>query len=103
MKSKDAHTILIFALLLIVFILFSSIYRQKFEGQTAGEWYEAFVQESTINLQTNSKIADLENELEDYENALQEANSVISKAKYHAWESYEEMGEALDNLETVSP
>lgn len=103
MKSKGSQVIFVFALLFFIFILFSSIYRQKFEGRTAEEWYETFVQESTINVQTNSKIADLENELEDYKNALEEANSTISKAKYHAWESYDEMGEALDNLETVNP
>lgn len=35
--------------------------------------------------------------------ALDEANSSISDAKLYTWESYDEMGEALDNLEEVYP
>lgn len=34
--------------------------------------------------------------------SLEQANSNIEDAKGYAWNSYEEMGEALDNLETVS-
>mgnify|MGYP001602355355 CR=1 FL=1 len=50
----------------------------------------------------------LENELSDYQYALQdannnieEANSIIEEAQWYAWESYEEMGYALENLTTV--
>lgn len=35
--------------------------------------------------------------------ALDQANSNIHDAKYYAWESYDEMGEALEGLEEVSP
>lgn len=52
--------------------------------------------------------ADLSRELRNYESALDEANdnieqanSYIEEAQWYAWESYEEMGEALDNLQTV--
>ncbi len=48
---------------------------------------------------------DLEAELSNYEYALEEANnnieelnSIIEDAQDYAWSSYEEMGEALDNL-----
>lgn len=43
-----------------------------------------------------------ENELEDTQSNLEQANSNIEEAQYYAWESYEEMGEALDNLQTVN-
>lgn len=45
----------------------------------------------------------LEDELSSYEDALDEANSNIEDAKGYTWSSYEDMGYALDNLETVSP
>lgn len=32
---------------------------------------------------------------------IEEANSVIEDAQSYAWSSYEEMGDALDNLTTV--
>lgn len=45
----------------------------------------------------------LEYALSSYEDALEQANSNIEDAKWYAWESYNEMGEALDYLETVEP
>lgn len=38
-----------------------------------------------------------------YQYALGKANTNIEEAKWYAWESYDEMGDALDNLETVRP
>ena len=38
-----------------------------------------------------------------YQNALDEANSNIEDAQSYAWSSYDEMGDALDNLTTVNP
>lgn len=35
--------------------------------------------------------------------ALDQANLNIEDAKSYAWESYDDMGDALDNLETVEP
>ncbi len=63
----------------------------------------------------HNKIAELQNQnytLEDnidgYSNALdeansniEEANSIIEDAKGYAWESYDDMGYALESLETV--
>ena len=45
---------------------------------------------------------DLQAEVSDYQDALQTANSNIEDAQGYAWLSYDEMGQALDNLETVS-
>lgn len=49
------------------------------------------------------EIEGLEYEVEEYKYALQEANQQIEYAKYYTWESYEDMGNALENLTTVSP
>lgn len=50
----------------------------------------------------------LEDQLSEYESALseandniEEANSIIEDAQSYAWSDYDEMGYALDNLETV--
>ncbi len=45
----------------------------------------------------------LQDGLSSYEDALNQANSNIEDAQSYAWSSYEDMGYALDNLETVSP
>jgi len=39
--------------------------------------------------------------LEEANDNIEESNSIIEEAQSYAWESYEEMGEALDNLHTV--
>ncbi len=38
-----------------------------------------------------------------YSDALDQANSNIEDAQSYAWSSYDDMGYALDNLETVEP
>lgn len=48
-----------------------------------------------------SKVEDLKTNLSDYEEALQQANDDIQEAKNSAWETYQDMGDALDSLETV--
>lgn len=45
----------------------------------------------------------LEGELSSYRDALEQSNSNIEDAKSYAWSSYNDMGDALDNLETVEP
>ena len=42
-----------------------------------------------------------QDELAAYEDALDQANSNIEEAQWYAWSSYDDMGYALDNLETV--
>ena len=55
-----------------------------------------------------SENEDLSALLDDYDYSLrqandniEEANSIIEDSQGYAWSSYEEMGEALDNLATV--
>lgn len=66
----------------------------KYEGRNAEEWFNAYDYETVRN-------EELENRLTDYQTALEEANSEIEDAKRYAWESYEDMGNALDSLNTV--
>lgn len=69
-----------------------------------------------FNIRTkNNNIEDLENTvarlrhavssysyaLDEANNNIEEANSSIEDAQGYAWSSYDEMGWALDNLETV--
>lgn len=58
------------------------------------------------NLKEENSI--LEDEVGAYQDALsqanqniEEANSIIEDAQSYAWSSYQEMGDALDNLTTV--
>ncbi len=51
----------------------------------------------------NDEVSSLESEKNSYSDALDEANSNIEDAQSYAWSSYEEMGDALDNLSTVNP
>lgn len=67
----------------------------KYKGLTAKKWYDGY--------------SECESSLYRYENALDEANSNIDElnqnvknAKYSAWESYENMGNSLEDLETVN-
>lgn len=76
-------TILVIALIWSLFF-----HKDKYEGYTAEEWYNQYDEAVGLN--------------DDYQSALEEANYNIEEAKYYSWESYDEMGEALDNLETVS-
>ncbi|OGI46714.1 hypothetical protein A2121_02000 [Candidatus Nomurabacteria bacterium GWB1_40_6] len=50
-----------------------------------------------------NELVDMQGELYSCQYALGKANSNIEDAKWYAWESYDEMGDALDNLETVGP
>lgn len=49
------------------------------------------------------ELSSYEDKLSNYQEALDHANSNIEDAKWSAWSSYEDMGYALDNLETVEP
>lgn len=51
----------------------------------------------------NNQVSSLEDEKSSYSNALDEANSNIEDAQGYAWATYQEMGEALENLETINP
>lgn len=62
--------------------------------------YEDYDSESCDDC-CNDKISEYQSALEEANNNIEEANSMIEAAKYYAWETYDEMGEALDSLETV--
>lgn len=47
------------------------------------------------------RIEEYRQALEDANNNIEEANSNIEEAKSNAWETYEDMGNALDNIDTV--
>lgn len=49
------------------------------------------------------EVADLDDKANSYSDALDQANSNIEDAQSYAWSSYDDMGYALDNLETVEP
>ncbi len=64
----------------------------------------------TSNHRLKNQVENLQDELSSceydksvYEDSLDQANSNIEDAQGSAWLSYEEMGDALDSLETVEP
>lgn len=81
---------------LLIGVLVWSLFFHKdtYEGRTAEEWFNTYDYET-------ARSEELENRLTDYQTALEEANSNIENAKGYAWESYKDMGEALDSLDTV--
>lgn len=50
-----------------------------------------------------NQVESLQSELAYTESALDQANSNIEEAQSWAWGSYDDMGMALDDLETVQP
>jgi hypothetical protein len=78
--DEGNNWIVVVLIIALVYSLF--FHKQKYEGYTAEEWYDEYVAA---------------------QDALDQANSNIEDAKYYVGESYEEMYDALDNLETVSP
>jgi len=81
--------ILVIALIWAIFF-----HKDKYEGQTAEEWFNYYDYEVAIN-------DELRDALQEANYNIEEANSMIDDAKWYAWESYEEMGEALDSLDNV--
>lgn len=55
----------------------------------------------TENSRLKTGISYLEGRLIEYQDALEEANTIIEDAQSQAWSSYQEMGEILENLDTV--
>jgi len=49
------------------------------------------------------EVSGLDYKVRSYSDVLDQANSNIDDAKGYAWSSYDDMGYALDNLETVEP
>ena len=63
-------------------------------------WFQLNKINSKVEELTNLN-SDCEYTLEEANNNIEEANSIIEDAQSYAWSSYEEMGDALDNLYTV--
>lgn len=56
---------------------------------------------SDTNYRLEAKVSAYNEALQEANYNIEEANSEIDDAKSMAWESYEEMGDALDNLDNV--
>lgn len=59
----------------------------------------AILMEENYSFQQN--IYDCDMAIDEANNNIEEANSNIENAKFEVWESYEDMGYALDGLETI--
>lgn len=94
MEDEDNGSKWIIAFLVGALIWAVFFHKNKFEGQTAEEWFNAYDAET-------ARTDDLENRISDLQGALEEANSEIEEAKSYSWQSYEEMGEALENLDSI--
>ncbi len=77
----------VITILIIVLIWAIFIHKDKYEGYTAEEWFYEYDYEVSVN--------------DNLRNALEEANLNIDIAKLYAWSSYDDMGNALDGLQTV--
>lgn len=67
-------------------------------------WFWRDHHKLTMQIQNlHDEIYELDNKANSYSEALDQANSNIDDAKGYAWSSYDDMGYALDNLETVEP
>lgn len=91
--ENNQQTLVIILVIALVIAVFRT---PKYEDFSAKEWSDRYYA-------CQSNLSDTEDELGDYEYALNRANSSIEDAKSYAWESYYDMGEALDYLETVDP
>lgn len=80
--------------ILIGALFISFFHKEKYEGQTAEEWFNDYDY-------CESSLSEYKDALEEANDNIDEANSKIEDAKGYAWENYEEMGNALENLETV--
>lgn len=87
MKENETNWWMWILIGIIFWALF--LHKQKYEDMTAEEWFNEY--------------DEAQSQLESTKEALDQANSNIEEAKYYAWESYDDMGYALDNLETVEP
>lgn len=83
-------------IIIVVLVVFLFILGQK---------YKALRSEnedlSAENEDLSSLVDEYDYSLSEANDNIEEANSIIEDAQGYAWSSYEEMGEALDNLTTV--
>lgn len=92
MEESNTNWWMYVLIIALVWALF--FHENKYEGRTAEEWFNEYDNQLNDNEQLKSA-------LEEANSNIEEANDNITGAQYYAWESYEEMGDALDNLNTV--
>jgi type II secretory pathway component PulM len=80
-KSKN---LIILLLIIVVLLLWND--------------YSKLREENRNNL---SKLNDFESSLDDANDNIDQLNSSIDDAKSYTWSNYEDMGSALDDLETI--
>lgn len=90
-KSKRILIFVIIVLSIIIFIQFGRINKTQQENELLDDEI--------------SSLEDINDELyyalDEANTNIEQANSNIEEAQYYTWESYDEMGYALESLETV--
>lgn len=84
MENENKYKTLLFALLVI--FIFSWLKYNNLKEE---------------NIILTDQVDEYQYALDQANENIDEANSMIENAQGYAWSSYQEMGEALDNLETV--
>lgn len=99
-ESKNSYNWIIFVLIgALIWAIF--FHKDKYEGQTAEEWFNAYDYETARSEELENRLSDYQTALEEANDNIEQVNSKIRQAKWYAWESYEDMGDALDSLDTV--
>jgi len=107
MEEKTGYYIVI--IVLFVLLLWSLVFHEnKYEGLSAESWFYNYENELYEKNELEWQISDLEEKINACNWAVDEANDNIEKgndmiweARGSAWASYEEMGNALDNLNEI--
>lgn len=84
-KNKNG---IIFVLVIVIFLLWSNFSKLKEESVRK------------LNICENS-LNTAKNTIDEANDNIDQANNNIEEAQWYAWSSYDDMGYALDNLETV--
>lgn len=93
--------------IVVIYFIFSAIGSAfggigKYEGQSAEEWYNEYDESEAQVADLQDKVDGLQSALDEANSNIDDANSEIDSAKSYSGESYEEMEEAISNLDTVS-
>ena len=84
MENESKYKILFFVLLIVLIFVWFKYNNLREENATLTDQVDAY-----------------QYALDQANENINEANSIIEDAQNYAWSSYEEMGDALDNLTTV--
>lgn len=88
----EKNTIICILVIIVIWTFFFQ--KQKFQGLNAEEWFSEYTS-------SESNLKDYEKALEEANNRIDEVNSDIRTAKMSVGDSFEEMQDALNNLDTV--